>query len=314
LDQRLVEGVLVVTTEHEAIGDLFRGDPNFAPRILKTLFGRDIPSFARVRVGDSALNQTMSVEFRADVVLELEDEQQIPMLSIVVEVQRDVDVRKEKVWPVYATVQHSKANCATIVLVVATNEDVAKWAATPIDIGWGLTTMRPLVLGPKVIPVITDPAVACADPSLALLSALCHDEGEQAREVVLAAGEALITSPKDLSLELANLMLTVVYNHVRAPLKRAIEAMIMELKFNNRLVEIPPFFEAYVEKGVKQGISQGELKHSRSTLERLVARAGIVLTDEQHKRIEACTDLAMLDRWTDNVSQAKTATDVFGSE
>jgi hypothetical protein len=90
--------------------------------------------------------------------------------------------------------------------------------------------------------------------------------------------------------------------------------MIMELKFNNRLVEIPPFFEAYVEKGVKQGISQGELKHSRSTLERLVARAGIVLTDEQHKRIEACTDLAMLDRWTDNVSQAKTAAAVFGTE
>ncbi len=314
----------MVTTEHEAIGDLFRGDPNFAPRLLKTLFGKDIPSYAHVRVGDSALNQTMSVEFRADVVLQLEDERQIPTLSIVVEVQRNVDVRKENAWPVYATVQRSKTNCATIVLVVATNEEVAKWATTPIDIGWGLTTMRPLVLGPASIPVITDPAVACADPSLALLSALCHDQGEHGRDVVLAAEEALMASPKDMSKELAAMMVAVVYNHVQTPLKRAIEALVMELKLNNRLVEIPPFIQPYVDDGIKQGIkqgirqgisqgiSQGKFEQARSILERLIARAGIVLTDEQHKHVEACTDLETLERWTDNAINANTAADVFG--
>lgn len=96
------------TTEHEAIGDLFRSDPHLAPRLLKALFGKAIPHYTRIRVGDATLNQTMSVEFRADVVLILEDERQIPVLSIIVEVQREVDERKEETWPVYPTVQRAK--------------------------------------------------------------------------------------------------------------------------------------------------------------------------------------------------------------
>ena len=54
--------------------------------------------------------------------------------------------------------------------------------------------MTPLVLGPPVIPVITDPAIARSDPALALLSALCHDEGEHGREVVLIVEQTLVQS------------------------------------------------------------------------------------------------------------------------
>lgn len=86
----------------------------------------------------------------------------------------------------------------------------------------------------------------------------------------------------------------------------------MELKLNNRMVEIPPFLQEYVEQGISQGISQGELKHSRTMLERMVHRAGIVLTDELKMRIEACTDVVVLDKWIENAIDATTAADVFG--
>ncbi|WP_437575570.1 hypothetical protein [Sorangium sp. So ce887] len=40
----------------------------------------------------------------------------------------------------------------------------------------------------------------------------------------------------------------------------------------------------------------------------LLARAGIVLTESESARIQACTAIATLDRWVDNVLGAKTAT------
>jgi len=44
---------------------------------------------------------------------------------------------------------------------------------------------------------------------------------------------------------------------------------------------------------------------------RLLARAGIPLTEEDRGRIQACTDPATLNRWVENVLGAKTAADVL---
>jgi len=131
-----------------------------------------------------------------------------------------------------------------------------------------------------------------------------HDESEHGREVVLAVERALVEQSDNLPREVAQTMFAVVYNHVRAPLKRAIEAMIMELKLGNRMVEIPPFLQTYVE--------EGQIKQARSTLVRLAKSAGILLTNEQRKRIDTCTDLSLLDQWFENALHAKTAADVFG--
>ena len=44
---------------------------------------------------------------------------------------------------------------------------------------------------------------------------------------------------------------------------------------------------------------------------RLVERAGIAFSEDDRARVQACTDLATLDRWIDNVLVAKTAADVL---
>ena len=49
----------------------------------------------------------------------------------------------------------------------------------------------------------------------------------------------------------------------------------------------------------------------RRALERLLMRAGIVLTKDDRGRIHACEDTAILDVWIDNVFGAKTAADVL---
>jgi len=64
-------------------------------------------------------------------------------------------------------------------------------------------------------------------------------------------------------------------------------------------------------EGKIEGKIEGKLEARRETLARLLVRAGIVVTDDERARIEACLDAATLDRWIDNVFGAKTVAEVF---
>ncbi len=70
-------------------------------------------------------------------------------------------------------------------------------------------------------------------------------------------------------------------------------------------------YQEGVEEGRKSALAKGELKGMRDALLRLLARAGIALTDDDRARIQACEDAAVLDRWVDNVLGAKTASEVL---
>jgi flagellar biosynthesis/type III secretory pathway protein FliH len=93
----------------------------------------------------------------------------------------------------------------------------------------------------------------------------------------------------------------------------------------------PPFAEALIERGAREGELKGKLEGiregklegiregklegiregKRDALLRLLTRAGIALTEDERARIRECADPALLDRWMDNVLGAKTAADVL---
>jgi len=64
-------------------------------------------------------------------------------------------------------------------------------------------------------------------------------------------------------------------------------------------------------KGKAEGKIEGKIEAKRETLLRLLGRARIALTDTERARIEACMDAETLDRWIDNVFEAKTAAEVL---
>jgi hypothetical protein len=179
------------TLEHNGLVEMFRENPSFAVHILETVFHRDVPPHASVRVADSGLDQLIPVEFRADLVLELLDDEGKVLLAIVVEVQRDKDPRKKYTWAVYWAVARAERECPAVVLVVAPDAEVAAWAGEKVDLGLGLGTIQPLVLGPATLPVLTDPAVATNEVELAVLSAMAHGNGPEGLAVVRAAFLAL---------------------------------------------------------------------------------------------------------------------------
>jgi hypothetical protein len=61
-------------------------------------------------------------------------------------------------------------------------------------------------------------------------------------------------------------------------------------------------------------LSESRLLDARSTLRRVFARRGLVLRPEDDARVDACTDLALLERWLDDAVVAKTASEVFSAK
>ncbi|MGK3995895.1 hypothetical protein [Sorangium sp. So ce1024] len=306
------------TLEHNALVEMFREHPELAPRLLATLLHVEVPPHASVAVVESSLDQLIPVEFRADLVLELRDERDALVLAIVLEVQRDVDPDKKFSWPAYVAVVRARKRVGTIVLVVAPDAGVAAWAAETIDLGLGCSHVAPLVLGPAVVPEITDPADAEKETELAVLSAVAHGNGPSGLTVVQAALAGL----GRLDQAHAMVYFQVIWNGLREPMRQALEALVMERQIEGEAT-IPPSLQRLIDRGIREGelkgmregrlegVREGKLEGKRDTLLRLLARAGIVLGEDESARIQTCTDVATLDRWIENVLAAKTATEVL---
>ena len=68
-----------------------------------------------------------------------------------------------------------------------------------------------------------------------------------------------------------------------------------------------------VAQGVAQGVVQGELRGRRAVLRALLSARGIVTSEEDLARIEACEDGATLDAWAVRAASASRAAEVFGA-
>ena len=292
--------------QHNGFVELFREDPSLAPRFLATLFHLTLPTHASVEVVEASLDQLSPVEFRADLVLELRDDKGVTVLAIILEAQREKDPNKKFSWVAYVGTARARKRCPTILLVVATDTDVAAWAMEPIDIGLGRGSLSPLVLGPTTVPEVTDVALAVEEPALAVLSAVAHGNGPHGVEVV----RALLRSLERLDEEHGMVYFQIVFDALRVPMQQAMEVMLMERQASGN-ANLPPFVQKLIDRGAKEGEIKGKLEGKRDVLVRLVKKAGIGLSDEDRVRVDACTDLAILDRWIDNVLGAKTAYDVF---
>src|SRR5579872_3945848 len=201
---------------HEALLMLFRNRPELAPELLRDSLHVVLPAYSSVRIDSAELTDIVPAEYRADLVVLLVDGK--PVLGIVVEVQLQRDDRKRFTWPVYVAGLRARLGCRACLLVVTATDAVADWCRAPIDLGPG-AVLSPLVVGPSVVPVIDDVAVARRDPELAVLSVLAHGHAAKAEAVGRAALQALVGLADERQVLYSDLVLAAVSQAARVALE-----------------------------------------------------------------------------------------------
>ncbi len=73
-----------------------------------------------------------------------------------------------------------------MLLILCTDEATARWAVRCGDLG-GSVVLKPVIVGPSAVPVITDPDIARADLEMAMLSAFVHPDEHRVLDAVFAA-------------------------------------------------------------------------------------------------------------------------------
>ena len=306
------------TLEHDALVEMFRANPELAAHLLALLFHIEVPPHTSAAVVDSALDQLVPVVFRADLVIELRDAHGAIVLAVIIEMQRGVDAEKKYSWPAYNVNVRAKGRCPTVLIVIAPDPKVAKWAAEPIDTGLGLGSSCPVVIGPATVPEVMDASLAAREAELSVLSAITHGNGPNGLAVVQAA----LVGLAGLDQEHAAVYFHVIYNALHEPMQRALEVLLMEQQTQGA-ASFPPFVQRLIDRGFSdgkleglrdgelKGLREGKLEGLREALLRLTARAGIALTETERARVQACSDPETLDRWIENVVGAKTAAEVL---
>lgn len=296
--------------EHAALVEMFRSRPELLPRLLMEL-GVAVPSFEIVTVSEAALDQLTPTEFRADLVVELRDRVSArPKLSAVLEVQLRPDDDKYYSWPAYLVLYRARQRCDTCVVVLTPDPAVAAWARRPIHIGPG-NDLRVFVLGPAQIPIVTDPAVAAADPPLTVLSAMAHgDEPEHGLTVLRLALDALGTFDKQDARVYLHLISRALGEPMRVALAR--ELMLHE-KFSDEELDLPDWWPAFWarQEARKARDRACEVRGEGKALVKILGARGIALTPEQLTKISECEDPALIESWLDRALTVATAAEIF---
>ncbi len=172
---------------------------------------------------------------------------------------------------------------------------IARWCAAPIELGHPGFRLVPLVLGPDLVPVVTDPAQAADQPELAVLSARAHGANPAHRGVLDALIPALAAVDDDHVALYSDLVLAALPRAARGHLEELMRTGTYEYQ------------SEFVRRLVWQGRAEGR---AAAVLEVLDAR-GVDVPEQARVRITGCTDTDQLDTWIRRAATAETVEELF---
>ncbi|WP_063037003.1 hypothetical protein [Nocardia pseudovaccinii] len=284
---------------HEAVIDLFRQRPQLAAELLELVLDNPLPEFDHARLESGDFPDIDPTEYRADSVVVLATGT-TPVLAVVVEVQLQPDSDKSWSWPVYLTTLRARLHCLTILLVLCPNERTANYCRKPITVAPEFT-LRPVVLSPKDVPIVTEPEVAADNPELAVLSAIAHRNHPERNAILTTLAASVFPAPRgEMYIDL-----------VTAILPKAARHFLESLMTTGTYEYKSEFARRYFSQGEAKGEAKGEARGEAKALLRILAKRGFDVSDALEARINACTDLDQLDSWIDRALTATRIDEIF---
>jgi len=173
---------------------------------------------------------------------------------------------------------------------------MVRGADRPGHPGW---VLRPLVLGPGSVPVVTDKEQAKAMPELSVLSAMAHGKSEHGFAIALAA----LAASHSLDVERATLYDDLGLLSLNDATKRRLDEMMDRggYEYQSEMVR------RHVAQGMELGLAKGEAQAVVTVLE---AR-GLHVSEPVRQRVLSCADMAMLDQWLRRVATVGSAAELF---
>jgi hypothetical protein len=158
------------------------------------------------------------------------------------------------------------------------------------------------VLGPAIVPAVIDPAVAEQQVELSVLSAVAHGNGPNGLSVV----EAALIALGRLDREHAAVYFQVIWNALRDPMQKGLEALVMARKTEGEGTLLPsqPWL---IDVGKR---AEAAAARARAVLTVLHAR-GVAMRDDARERILAEKDPTRLERWLEKAAVAASIADVL---
>ena len=304
----------MVSASHEAMHRLFQHAPGVFARAFRVL-GLPFGDPAEVAVVTNDLVEIRPLERQVDTLLRITPVEGEVFL-LLVEAQRRKDGDKPSAWAYYLAHLHAKYELPVVLVVVCQDTVTAEWAEGSFTIGvrqWSSLEVRPLVLGPHNVPVVTDPGLAEADIPLATLSAITHAKNPDIGAILKTLADALheLDDEEDFHVfaELTELGLA----GTRAA-KTWSELMSVDLSFYRSKTSQRLRAEGREQgraQGREQGLAEGRVEEAGERILRLLTSRNIEVPDSATARIRACSDLEVLDRWFDRAITANDVAEVF---
>jgi hypothetical protein len=295
---------------HELLLALFRNRPTLAAEVIRDALGVPVPSFGEARLEPSDLTEVVPRELRADQVVVLYEDGDA-RLAIVVEAQLQVDSRKAFTWLAYLAGARLRYGCPACVLVVTTDEQVAAWSSAPVSLGPCGSVLRPLVLGPEGVPVITTPEAARPCPELSVLSAMAHGRSAMGEQI----GHAALTAVDGLDEERAQLYADVVLTCLGIAARRALEEGMASGNYEYQSDFARKYFTAGKQQGEELGEQRGEqrgkLRGKADALLLVLKARGLSIPKAVRARVLSCTDVAELNKWLQRAAVVSRAEAIF---
>jgi hypothetical protein len=293
----------VPSIPHELSGDMFARRPSLVIELLRTQVSSALPEDGEPEVSDPTTISTNLPDWHADRLILFRQHGRVSY-AVVVETQLAPEKIKRRRWPQYQTIVHGRHGCPTTVMVICADDRTTGWAAEPIFLDDHGSVMRPVAIGPRHIPRVTDLDQARDLPLLAALSLIGHPDDEQVRAAAVAAGLALF---EDSPIKAR------VYHDFLAKRLKGRERQLWEdqvLTTGGYRYEYKVFRDLEA-KGRREGRAKGRAEGLATSVLRVLDRRAVAMTDADRARIRDCTDPETLDRWLDRAVDAKTIDEVF---
>lgn len=198
--------------------------------------------------------------------------------------------------------------------MITQSSATARWASRPIRLGfpgWHSLTVRPLVLGPDNVLVITDERQAERDVPLAVLSAMTHGRGPQAAAKLESLASDLRTIDPDNAAVFVQFIDSCLTDSQAKQMWRDLMTAIQYF-WRHPLAE--QVREEGREQGLEEGLEQGRIETKAEMVLRILQWRGVQVPDEVRERVAACADLDQLEIWAQRAVHATDTSELFAEE